>query len=120
VTVLIPGLRLVSEANQRGMSKGARFAQASRFKKQRRTVAGWLRTVQRPDPAGLVVTITRVAPRQLDSDNAVGSAKAVRDEIALWLGVNDGPTGPVTWRVEQRKGAPGAYAVEIAFTQEAA
>jgi hypothetical protein len=35
------------------------------------------------------VTITRYAPRDLDDDNLIGSAKSVRDEIAALLGVDD-------------------------------
>lgn len=38
----------------------------------------------------VVVTLTRLAPRRMDSDNAVGACKHVRDGVADWLGVNDG------------------------------
>lgn len=47
-----------------------------------------------------MVTIRRVGKRKLDSDNLVISAKAVRDSVADWLGVDDG-SDEVTWRYEQ-------------------
>ena len=47
----------------------------------------------------------------LDDDGLAISAKGVRDAVAAALGVDDGPTGPVTWRYEQRR-AKG-YAVEV-------
>ena len=60
-----------------------------------------------------VITITRVAPRALDSDNLAISAKSVRDGIADWLGVDDGDKR-LTWRYEQRRGRPKEYAAEVA------
>lgn len=60
------------------------------------------------------VLIVREGPVLLDSDNAVAACKAVRDEIAALLGVDDGPTGPVTWAVEQLR--ERAYGVRIEIT----
>lgn len=103
-------LRLVSEAN---MHEHWRKRHA-RSVSHKRIVGFVLNTVARTKPLGdLVVTITRVAPRLLDSDNAVGSAKHVRDGIALWLGRDDGPTSGIEWRVEQQKSAAGVYRVEV-------
>lgn len=60
--------------------------------------------------APLIVTMTRVAPSAgLDSDNAVGSMKHVRDAVAKVLGIDD-RSPLVDWRVEQRK---GPWATEI-------
>lgn len=60
----------------------------------------------------MVVTLTRIAPRSLDSDNLAGSAKHVRDGIADALGIDD--RNPIVeWRYAQRRGAPKQYAVEI-------
>lgn len=51
----------------------------------------------------LVVTITRIAPRQLDDDNLSGSAKHVRDGTADALGIDD-RDARVQWRYAQAKG----------------
>lgn len=60
----------------------------------------------------MVVTLTRIAPRALDSDNLAGSAKHVRDGVADALGIDD--RNPIVeWRYAQRRGAPKQYAVEI-------
>lgn len=102
ITLRLP-LRLVSEANRRG----AWFVHDRRRKQQRtvtRCVANLVHPSLRPATGSrLVVTITRVAPRALDTDNLATSAKAVRDELAAWLGVSDGPKGPVDWRYAQRR-----------------
>lgn len=47
------------------------------------------------------ITLVRVSRRSLDLDNLAGSLKAVRDATATWLGVDDGPKGPITWAYAQ-------------------
>lgn len=60
----------------------------------------------------LSVTLTRIAPRQLDDDNLRGALKGVRDEVAAMLGVDD--RDPVVrWQYAQRKGKPKEWAVEV-------
>ena len=106
IRVEIPGLRLVSEANERG----AWFAGAKRAADQRRVVGLVLRP-RRPPPLPCIVRIVRVAPCALDvGDNLSRAAKAVRDEIAAWLGVDDGDDS-VRWEV--RGEVARGYAVRI-------
>ena len=113
IDVAIPGLRLVSEANAHEHWR----VRQRRAREQREFVVMILRTragVSAPDVSDgpLVVTITRIAPRMLDSDNAVGSAKHARDGVADWLLIDDRDPR-VEWRVKQAKGAPLTYAVRI-------
>lgn len=92
---------------------------ARRVKDERELVAwGWLEHVTayadrrkkvRP-PA--IVTLTRRAPRELDDDNLRGALKAVRDQIADQLRVND-RSPRVEWRYAQEKGKPPAVVVLI-------
>jgi hypothetical protein len=65
-----------------------------------------------PPSPPLVITCTRIAPRELDSDNLAISFKSVRDGIADWLGVNDNDKR-ITWQYAQEKGAPKHYAARI-------
>ena len=51
----------------------------------------------------LVCLMVRVAPRRLDSDNLAYAFKAVRDQIAEELGVNDG-SDAVQWLYAQESG----------------
>ncbi len=53
----------------------------------------------------LVVTLTRVSPRQMDDDNLRGALKGVRDQVASALGVDD-RSKLVRWDYEQEKGEP--------------
>ncbi|MEJ7746335.1 MAG: hypothetical protein WKF61_06210 [Luteimonas sp.] len=53
-------------------------------------------------PVPCVVTLTRLGPRELDSDNLAISAKHVRDGIADRLGVNDNDKR-VEWRYAQER-----------------
>ena len=66
----------------------------------------------RPPVPPLVVTLTRIAPRELDSDNLAIGFKSVRDGIADWLGVNDN-NKRITWSYAQERGAPKEYACRI-------
>lgn len=59
----------------------------------------------------LVVTLTRVAPRALDSDNLVSAFKACRDSIAACFGVNDNDPR-IEWHYGQSKG-PAAVVLEF-------
>jgi hypothetical protein len=60
------------------------------------------------------VVLTRITPsaRGLDDDNLGSSFKAIRDEVAAWLGIDDRDPR-VRWRCEQEKGAPKVWAVRI-------
>lgn len=112
LTVTIPGLRLVSEANAHEHWR----KRHARVQLQHMVTRARLRDGDATVFVGdLVVTIARLAPRSLDSDNAVGSAKHVRDAVAKWLGRNDNMAGGVDWRVEQRKSK--TYGVEIRIEQ---
>jgi hypothetical protein len=66
----------------------------------------------------VVVTIERVAPRQLDDDNLRAACKAVRDGAADALEVDDREPR-VEWRYEQSRGKPREYAVRIVVRGEA-
>lgn len=61
---------------------------------------------------GLVVVITRIAPRTLDDDGAVAAAKTVRDGIADALGIDDRDER-VVWLVDQDRGPPKTYACRV-------
>jgi hypothetical protein len=110
------GIRIESEANGREHWR----KKAARTKDQRK-VAYW--ALWDAGPIGIdgkppiKITLTRIAPRKLDSDNLAGGFKAVRDGIADWLGIDDGDAR-LTWLYEQRKGAPGQYDSEARIEWE--
>jgi len=55
-----------------------------------------------------LVTLTRLAPSEwLDDDKLAEAFKAVRDELAGWLGVSDGNQARVRWLYAQRKAGWG-------------
>lgn len=93
-------------------------ARARSVKKQRQAVRIHLLSAK-PVPLPVVVTLTRCAPRMLDSDNCAGAMKATRDEVAAWLGADDGDPR-FTWRVAQRKSKKGEAGTEIQVEQGAA
>jgi len=55
--------------------------------------------------------ITRLGGGLMDTDNLEAAAKWVRDAVALFLGVGDGPAGPVRWEYAQE--ACGAWGVRV-------
>lgn len=104
-------IRLESEANQREHWR----KRAARVKSHRGAVAMIGRRYVFDGllaHAPLMVTMTRVAPRVLDDDNATRSCKAVRDELAVLLGVDDRDPR-VKWLVAQARGGVREYAVRI-------
>lgn len=63
-------------------------------------------------PRPVVVTLTRYGKRLLDSDNLPPACAAVRDQLAIMLGVTDGPRDPrVSWKYDQR--VCKDYSVEV-------
>lgn len=99
-------IRLESLANKREHWS----ARARRAKAHRR--ATWLAIAGAPKPLPCVVTITRVGPRPLDTDNLAISAKHCRDQIAAHLGVDDNDPR-VEWIYKQSKGGPRVYEVRV-------
>jgi len=104
ITYEIPGLKLVSEANQREhWAKKAKRAKRSRHAGYAYTLAEMGSSCGIPDKSHATVTITRIGVRKLDCDNLAGSAKALRDGIADALRVDDG-SKRVKWRYQQETG----------------
>jgi hypothetical protein len=119
--ITIPGLRLVSEANShthwRSRQQRARMQRETARAHVLSKVMGarpqsWSTAWSLDAATPLRVTITRIAPRRLDSDNAVGSAKAVRDGIADAFRVDDNDPR-IEWVVCQSAGGAKEYAVNI-------
>jgi hypothetical protein len=110
IEVTLP-IRAVSEANVREHWA----AKAARVKRQRRDVYLGLynlRGMKPPIVHRVVVVLTRVAPRMLDGDNNVRSLKAVVDEVAAFLGLDD-RDDRIQWLYAQAKGKPNQYAVKV-------
>ena len=110
-------IKTVSEANLR-----EHWAQKARRAKTQRGAACLCIKARLPFfPLGQEpkeITLIRVAPRELDSDNLAGALKAIRDGIAdaLWPNIVSQLRDKVAiWRYEQRKGGVGEYAVEVEF-----
>lgn len=100
----------------RGLNERLHWAQrAKKVKHERHTTAWWIKVakVQRPE-LPVTVTLTRLTSSALglDDDNLRGSLKAVRDELASWLGVDDRDPR-VTWRYEQKLRA--GFGVEVSI-----
>mgnify|MGYP003396394007 FL=1 len=122
VTVEIP-MALPSVANG---SHGHWSTRAKRVKAQRHATLMMLQVNQgRINSLGgfagaaLVVTLTRVSPRSLDSDNLAYAFKAVRDEVAAYFGVNDNDPR-IVWKYAQERGKPASVRItfDVAATQD--
>lgn len=64
------------------------------------------------------ITLTRIAPRSLDSDNTASAFKSVRDGVADALGVDDG-SPRLEWKYAQEKGS-ARVRIEIEVRERAA
>jgi hypothetical protein len=88
-------IHLKSENKFRGFTGG--FVAASSSKRTRRDVGLVLTQIPKP-PLRLAdgsantfrVTLVRISVGILDDDNLRGACKAARDEVAAWIGIDDG------------------------------
>lgn len=113
IDIVTREITVVSEANRRD-----HWARKARRAKQQRTMASWLvrgfwfLDKSKKPTMPLVITLTRLGARTLDSDNLAGSFKAVRDGIADALGVNDG-SKDLDWRYRQAHDKPAGIRIQI-------
>jgi len=116
IALVLSPLRTVSELNVHGGAK----AYMRRRRQHRKAAYDWL-THWCPTLAAhwsdAKVTLTRVGPRLLDSDNLQGALKSVRDGVADWWDGSylhgDDQQVALTWNYGQKKGKAGQYEVEI-------
>ena len=87
-------------------------ARAKRAREHKSAVWYALRAAKAPYTLPCRVTLTRIAPRTMDTDNNVAGMKAARDGVALWLQVDDADER-ISWVYAQRKGPPKTYRAEI-------
>ena len=109
ISVLLP-IRTESEANTRECWQ----SKHRRAKSQRGIVKMMLFSHRRklPGDEGGTIILTRIAPRGLDGDNLQRSFKAIRDQVAEEIGIDDGDAR-LTWFYRQEKGKPKEYAVRV-------
>lgn len=113
---LYPACRVVTEAN----THESPWRKVKRAKTQREAVyLAWCASPLCGPEAwahltGVVVTLTHVGPT-FDDDNLATAFKAVRDEVAKLIGVDDGSSF-YQWRYEQHRGKP---AIEIRIESRA-
>ena len=108
IVVLLP-LHIHSNANKR--EHWTKKAKRTRLEKG--TTALYLSQIEKP-ALPVKVTLTRIAPRPLDTDNLASGFKATRDAVAEWLGADDKPGSGITWAYEQaRPTTPKTYAAQI-------
>lgn len=98
----------------KGLNERLHWAARAKSVRIERDIVGLvLSTKQRPQMPCSVI-LTRVAPSNgLDDDNLVGALKAVRDEVAAWLGVDDRKSREVSYRYAQERG-PWGVRIEFA------
>jgi hypothetical protein len=87
-------------------------ARAKRSREQRTAIWYALKAAKVPYSFPCRITITRIAPRALDTDNLAAGCKAVRDGIADWLELLDNHPS-LTWAYAQETGKPKEYALKV-------
>jgi len=101
----------------RGLNDRMHFMQRSRKVKAERLAIGLVLNTHKAPAGPVTVSLSRVSPsaKGLDKDNLQGAMKAVRDQIAVWLGRDDADES-ITWTYSQRQGKTGEWAIEIGVT----
>jgi len=100
-----------------GNTRWAGIAKTRKRREQRLGTKNLLIALLGPRPPMLPVEVTvrRVAPSAgLDPHDGLGaSLKSVIDGIADWLGLPKDRDPRVRWALDQRRGKPGEYAVDV-------
>lgn len=109
----------ISEANARDFH----HHKGNRVRHQREVTDAHLKATGR-DPGAYrypLVTLTRICRGNgLDDDNLRSALKAVRDEVARWLGLDDGPRSPVRWAYHQESTKSPLRSVRIEVIERGA
>ena len=98
----------------RGLNDRMHFMQRARKVKAERLAVGLVLNTHKAPAGPVTVNLGRVSPsaKGLDKDNLQGALKAVRDQVAAWLGRDDADDS-ITWNYGQRPGKTKEWAVEI-------
>lgn len=88
-------------------------AKSREVKRQRDITAVMFRASVRKKPClPCTITLTRRGPRKMDDDNLVSSFKAVRDQLAKEMGVDDG-SNSIQWKYSAEKSKDYSILIEI-------
>lgn len=92
-----------------GLNAREHWRVGAKRKKLEREAVAWVLRNQAHPPIPCSVRLTRIVPSGpgCDDDNLAGSMKSVRDEIALWLGVDDRHSKQVRYVYDQKRGPWG-------------
>jgi len=82
-----------------GVAGKHRKAVCHAFAKHVVSIAHLIRTAQNGNP--VYCCITRIG-RTMDDDNIAACCKQIRDAVALYFGVGDGPKDPIVWTYSQQ------------------
>ena len=98
----------------RGLNDRMHFMARARKVKAERLAVGLVLNTHKAPAGPVTVNLGRVSPsaKGLDKDNLQGALKAVRDQVAAWLGRDDADDS-ITWNYGQRPGKTKEWAVEI-------
>ena len=98
----------------RGLNDRMHFMQRARKVKSERLAVGLVLNMHKAPAGPVTVNLGRVSPsaKGLDKDNLQGALKAVRDQVASWLGRDDADES-IAWNYSQRPGKRGEWAIDI-------
>ncbi len=88
------------------------MARAKRAGKHRADTHVCLRAARAPYALPCTITLTRIAPRELDGDNLQAGCKAARDAVALFLCADDADPR-ISWEYRQARRGVKDYALLI-------
>jgi len=116
ITIEAP-IKVISEANQR-----SHWAERKRrFDGQKIELQYYWRQALKGKKPALPCTIrlVRIGPKALDSDNLAGAFKAVRDQIAAEIGIDDG-AAQIRFEYAQEAIGTRRYGVRVEVIEDAA
>lgn len=111
---MVPGLKTVSELNQRE-HWGAKNRR--KLDQQEQIAVAMLNALRgKRIELPCVVKLTRIGPKKMDNDNLAGAMKYCQDQIARQLGVDDGDESKVIFHHCQMPIGSRDYAVKVSIS----
>ena len=110
ITIEMPTVKVISEMNTREHWRKRKI----RFDNQKIEVNYFWRHALKGQKITLPcsVRLTRIGPKELDTDNLAGAFKAVRDQVAKEIGIDDG-SKQINFQYAQEAIGKRQYAIRV-------
>ena len=119
ITIEAP-IKVISEANNREHWSKRRGKNGRATNQKIELQYYWRETLKgRRVSLPCLVRLTRIGPKELDTDNLAGAFKAIRDQIAKEIGIDDGAVNQIRFEYAQDAIGKRTYGIRVEVIEQA-